>query len=88
MAKSLDPKADLTFKKVLGEHKELVISFLDVMPSPEEGRQVEAIEYLAPELVPRTPLSRDAVLNIQREDTSGLKFIFKKMCVWLATISF
>ncbi len=28
MAKYLDPKADLTFKKVFGEHKELLISFL------------------------------------------------------------
>ena len=29
MAKYLDPKADLTFKKVFGEHKNLVISFLN-----------------------------------------------------------
>ena len=31
MAIYLDPKADLTFKKVFGEHKELMISFLNAM---------------------------------------------------------
>ena len=30
MAKYLDPKADVTFKKFLGEHKNLVIGFRDV----------------------------------------------------------
>jgi len=29
MAKYLDPKADVTFKKVFGEHKNLVISHLN-----------------------------------------------------------
>lgn len=31
MAKYLDPKADLTFKKVFGQHKDLVISFLNAL---------------------------------------------------------
>ena len=34
MAKYLDPKAVLTFKKVFGEHKELVISFLNHLLQP------------------------------------------------------
>lgn len=38
MAIYLDPKADLTFKKVFGEHKELMISFLNAMlPLPDNG---------------------------------------------------
>ena len=84
MAKYLDPKADLTFKKVFGEHKELVISFLNALLPLDEGKKVEAIEYLPPELVPRTPLSRDTVLNILCEDTSGLKFIVKIQNSWRA----
>jgi hypothetical protein len=31
MAKYLDPKADVTFKKVFGEHKNLVISLLNAL---------------------------------------------------------
>lgn len=58
MAIYLDPKADLTFKKVFGEHKELMISFLNAMlPLPDNG-QVEWIEYLEPELIPDHPLKR------------------------------
>ncbi len=30
--KYLDPKADLTFKKVFGEHPDLVISLLNAFP--------------------------------------------------------
>ena len=39
MSKYLDPKADLTFKKVFGEHRDLVVSFLKALlpfDSPEE----------------------------------------------------
>ena len=36
--KYLDPKADLTFKKVFGEHQDLVISFLNASwPSVYRG---------------------------------------------------
>ena len=31
MAKYLDPKADVTLKKVFGEHKNLVISLLETL---------------------------------------------------------
>ena len=31
MAKYLDPKADVTFKKVFGEHKNLVMSLLNYL---------------------------------------------------------
>ncbi len=35
--KYLDPKADLTFKKVFGEHPDLVISLLNaLLPFPPE----------------------------------------------------
>ena len=40
MGKYLDPKADLTFKKVFGEHKDLVISLLNAFLPLEQGRQV------------------------------------------------
>ena len=45
MAKYLDPKADVTFKKVFGEHKNLVISLPNALLPLEDGKQVESIEY-------------------------------------------
>ncbi|MBR1932642.1 MAG: hypothetical protein IJ841_03045 [Prevotella sp.] len=38
MAKYLDPKADLTFKKIFGEHPNLVMSLLNaLLPLPKGG---------------------------------------------------
>ena len=47
--KYLDSKADLTFKKVFGEHKNLmIISLLNALLPLDEGKQMESIEYLPP----------------------------------------
>ena len=47
----LDPKADLTFKKIFGEHKDLLMSLLNALLPLEKDRQVESLEYLPAELV-------------------------------------
>lgn len=49
----MDPKADLTFKKVFGEHKDLVISFLNaLLPFESEEDEIsEVIEYMDPSCV-------------------------------------
>ena len=50
--KYLNPKADMTFKLVFGEHPDLVMSLLNaLLPLPEDG-QIESVEYLTPEMVP------------------------------------
>ncbi len=50
--KYLDPKSDLTFKRVFGQHPQLLISFLNALLPLEEGRIVQSIEYLPAELAP------------------------------------
>ena len=49
MAKYLDPKADVTFKKVFGEHKNLVISLLNALLPLDDGKQEESA-YSAEEM--------------------------------------
>lgn len=63
MGRFLDPKADLTFKKVFGEHKHLVMSLLNALLPLKAGREVVSIEYLPPEMTPRTPLSKDTIAD-------------------------
>ena len=48
----LDPKADLTFKKVFGEHPDLVISLLNALLPLKKNEEIESVEYLTPEMVP------------------------------------
>ena len=63
MAKYLDPKADVTFKKVFGEHKNLVISLLNALLPLDDGKQVESIEYLPPEMVPDNPDKKNSIVD-------------------------
>ena len=54
MARYLDPKADLTFKRIFGEHPELLISFLNAVMPFESDRYIVSVEYLPVELAPDT----------------------------------
>jgi predicted transposase/invertase (TIGR01784 family) len=82
MAKYLDPKADVTFKKVFGEHKNLVISLLNALLPLDEGKQIESIEYMTPEMVPETPLGKNSIVDVRCEETGGRKFIVEMQMEW------
>ena len=84
MARYLDPKADVTFKKVFGEHKNLVMSLLNAMLPLDEGKQIEKIEYLPAEITPRTPLSKDTIVDVRCEETGGRQFIVEMQMNWRA----
>ena len=72
----------MTFKKVFGEHKNLVISLLNALLPLDEGKQVESIEYLPSELVPRTPTSKNTIVDVRCEETGGRKFIVEMQLNW------
>ena len=79
----LDPRADLTFKKVFGEHPDLVISLLNALlpfGTPEE--EIEEIEYLSPEQVPVTPLMRYTIVNVSCRDKRGRLFLVEIQVLW------
>ena len=82
MAKYLDPKADVTFKKVFGEHKNLVISLLNALLPLDEGKKVESIEYLPPEMVPDNPDKKNSIVDVRCEETGGRKFIVEMQLNW------
>ncbi|MFW5781184.1 MAG: PD-(D/E)XK nuclease family transposase, partial [Bacteroidota bacterium] len=48
--KYLDPKNDLTFRKIFGEHPHIIKSFLNAVLPLEPEQQIESVEYLEPEL--------------------------------------
>lgn len=82
MAKYLDPKADLTFKRVFGEHPDLVISLLNALLPLGDGEQIETIEYLTPELVPDNPLRKYSIVDVRCKDATGRHFIVEMQMVW------
>ena len=82
MKKYLDPKADLTFKKVFGEHEDLVISFLNAMLPLEGEEEIKSVVFLNPELVPMNPLRKDSVVDVRCRDAKGRQFIVEMQMMW------
>ena len=81
--KYLDPKADLTFKKVFGEHPNLVISLLNaLLPFESDDEKIESVEYLPAELVPDTPMKKNSIVDVRCKDASGRIFIVEMQMIW------
>ena len=79
----LDPKADLTFKKVFGEHPDLVISILNaLLPFETEEEHIVEVEYLPIELVPETPLKKNSIVDVRCRDERGRIFIVEMQMLW------
>ena len=79
----LNPKADLTFKKVFGEHPDLVRSLLNaLLPFEKPEDEIEEIEYLVPELVPETPLKKNSIVDVRCRDKVGRQFIVEMQMLW------
>lgn len=55
--KYLDPKADLSFKRVFGEHPDLVMSFLNALLPLTPEQEITDIEYLPSEIYPLVEVS-------------------------------
>ena len=82
MAKYLDPKADLTFKKVFGEHPDLVMSLLNALLPLEKGKEICDIHYLSPERVPRTEEGKDSIVDVYCETNDKRQFIVEMQMYW------
>ena len=81
--KYLDPKADLTFYKVFGEHPDLVKSLLNaLLPFKSKEEEITSVTYLTPEMMPKTPLQIYRVLAVRCEDAKGCQFIVEIQIIW------
>lgn len=82
--KYLDPKADLTFKRVFGEHPDLVISLLNALLPIREDEAVTEIEYLPADMVPDNPLRKYSIVDVRCRDKKGRQFLVEMQMVWSA----
>jgi len=81
MANYLDPKNDLTFKRVFGEHKHLCMSLINSMLPLE--KPIKSIEYQTGELVPRlTDVLRNTIVDVRCTDEAGRQFIVEMQLYW------
>ena len=82
MARYLDPKNDLTFKRIFGEHPRLLISFLNSIMPFEAGRFIEEIQYLPTEQVPDNPGKKDSIVDVKCIDNYKRQFIVEMQMYW------
>ena len=83
LMKYLDPKADLTFKKVFGEHPELVKSLLNaLLPFKSKEEKITSVTYLTLGMMPKTPIRKYRVLAVGCEDAKGCQFIVEIQIIW------
>ncbi|MEZ4962645.1 MAG: Rpn family recombination-promoting nuclease/putative transposase [Saprospiraceae bacterium] len=78
----LDPKNDLTFKKVFGEHPHLLMSFLNALLPLEEGQFITSLEYLPSDLAPRLPFLKYSIVDVRCVDNTGRQFIVEMQMLW------
>ena len=82
MAKYLDPKADLTFKKVFGEHKNLVLSLLNSLLPMPAGMEIESVEYVSPEVHTGNLVRKHSIVDVKCLDNRGRYFFVEMQNYW------
>ena len=80
MVRYLDPKNDLVFKKIFGDHPHLLMSFLNAI-LPLETEIVD-VEYLSPEITPSTPAKKFSIVDVRCIDGMGRTFIVEMQMYW------
>jgi predicted transposase/invertase (TIGR01784 family) len=80
--KYLDPKNDLIFKKVFGEHPDIMMSFLNSMLPLPQGQEIVELEYLSPEMIPETYLEKFTSVDVRCKDNFGRQFLVEMQMNW------
>jgi predicted transposase/invertase (TIGR01784 family) len=87
MPRYLDPKNDLPFKRIFGEHPDLLKSFLNALMPLEATQQIVSLEYLPAEQVPDNPAKKNSIVDVRCKDNFGRQFIVEMQMIWSASFS-
>jgi len=80
--KYLDPKNDVIFKKIFGQHPNILMSFLNSMLPLPEGQEIVELEYLSPEMIPETFLEKFTSVDVRCKDKNGRQFLVEMQMNW------
>jgi len=82
MSRYLDPKADVVFKKIFGDHPHLLISFLNAVLPLTPDRQIVSLTYLPNEYIPKIPALKRTIADVRCIDKEGRVFIVEMQINW------
>ncbi len=82
MSRYLDPKADVVFKKIFGEHPKLLISFLNALLPLPANSPIVSLTYLQNEQIPVIPEFKRTIADVKCTDSDGRVFIVEMQMNW------
>jgi predicted transposase/invertase (TIGR01784 family) len=78
----LDPKNDLTFKKIFCEHPDILMDLLNSLLDFRRGNFIKSIQYLPAELPPLNPLKKNSIVDVRCTDNYDRQFIVEMQMLW------
>jgi predicted transposase/invertase (TIGR01784 family) len=78
----LDPKNDLVFKRIFGEHPHILRSCLNALLPLSDEEQIVSLEYLPAEQVPQIPTRKNSIVDVRCVDKNGRQFIVEMQMNW------
>jgi predicted transposase/invertase (TIGR01784 family) len=83
LTRYVNPRNDLIFKRIFGDHKELLISFLNALLPLADDAQIENLEYLPCEQIPQAPWrDKTAIVDVKCLDAQGRIFLVEMQMLW------
>lgn len=82
MPRYLDPKNDLTFKRIFGEHKHLCMSLLNNLLPLTASQQIASLEYRQSEMAPEIHTLNDSIVDARCTDSQGRQFTVEMRMLW------
>jgi predicted transposase/invertase (TIGR01784 family) len=78
----LDPKNDIVFKRIFGEHPQILRSLLNALLPLPSDRQIVELFYLTSEQVPTLPMFKNSIVDVKCRDAQGRMFIVEMQMNW------
>jgi predicted transposase/invertase (TIGR01784 family) len=82
MSRYLDPKADVVFKKIFGDHPAILISFLNALLPLPSNSPIVTLTYLQNEHIPVIPEFKRTIADVKCTDAHGRIFIVEMQMNW------
>ena len=83
--KYLDPKNDLTFRKIFGEHPHIMKSFLNSILPLDPNQHIIDLTYEDPAMLPELPELKHSIVDVRCTDNFGRHFLVEMQMYWTAS---
>jgi predicted transposase/invertase (TIGR01784 family) len=78
----LDPRSDLVFRRIFGEHPDILCNFLNAMLPLDSP--IASLEYLPVDQMPLLPVYKRGIVDVKCVDENGRQFIVEMQVQWTA----